>query len=100
MGNVVSLDGWRQARNPAPQSAPAQSAHPPAAQGLERLEQAADRLHGLVTRKVNRGPSLDTKLETELLAIIGELTVGLVEEAAGRAERLASRLEARGAGAN
>jgi hypothetical protein len=35
---------------------------------------------------------LESRIETELLAIIGELTVGLVGEAATRAERLAEQL--------
>ena len=37
-----------------------------------------------------------SQVETELLAIMGELTMDLVNEAAARAERLAERLATKG----
>ena len=52
----------------------------------------------LVSEHVGRGRRLGPSVETELLAIMGELTVGLVRQAAQRADRLAERLAAGGDG--
>jgi hypothetical protein len=60
---------------------------------MARLEQAVGRLYPLVERALGAQGRLQPRVETELLAIMGELTVGLVTEAAGRAERLVDRLE-------
>lgn len=66
---------------------------------VTRLEGAIQRLHGLMSLALDGRGRLQPKVETELLAIMGELTVGLVPEAASRAERLADRLAAgRGGG--
>jgi hypothetical protein len=62
------------------------------ATGTVRLERAVGRLDQLAAEALAGGQSLDPTLETELLAIIGELSVGLLEEASSRAERLADRL--------
>jgi hypothetical protein len=97
MGSVVDLAGWRKARQSlVPEGAAAEETH--RVEGVMRLERAADHLHLLVTKSLDRGRRLEPPFETELLAIIGEVTIGLVKEAAARAERLASRLEAREAG--
>lgn len=61
-----------------------------------RLERAVRRLDALTHRSLGRGTALRAGTETELLAIIGELSVGLIPEAAARAERLCQRLDARG----
>ncbi len=99
MGSVVDLDLWRRARQSDPADAdPPEETH--RVEGIVRLERAADQLHQLVTRTLDRGRRLEPHFETELLAIIGEVTIGLVKEAAARAERLASRLEAREVGNN
>ena len=97
MGSVVDLEGWRQARqSPAPDARAGKETQ--RVEGVVRLERAADHLHSLVTKSLDRGRRLEPHFETELLAIIGEVTIGLVKEAAARAERLANRLEARDAG--
>jgi hypothetical protein len=97
MGSVVDLAGWRNARQSAvPEPAATEETH--RVEGVMRLERAADQLHLLVTKSLDRGRRLEPHFETELLAIIGEVTIGLVKEAAARAERLAGRLEAREAG--
>jgi len=56
------------------------------------LEAAIGRLSPLVSRALDLDHRLEPRIETELLAIMGELTVGLVAAATGRAERLADRL--------
>ena len=59
---------------------------------VARLDRAVERLHGLVSGALDGRGRLTPGVETELLAIVGELTVGLIPEAADRAERLATRL--------
>jgi hypothetical protein len=59
---------------------------------VARLDRAVERLHGLVAGALDGRGRLTPGVETELLAIMGELTVGLIPEAADRAERLATRL--------
>ncbi len=97
MGGVVELDRWRKARLAlAADAENNEETH--RVEGIVRLERAADHLHLLVKRSLDRGRRLEPHFETELLAIIGEVTIGLVKEAAARAERLAGRLEAREVG--
>lgn len=75
MGRVIDLDAWRREHDRDP---------------LRRLERAIGRLDSLLSRGSGRiGP----RVESELLAITGAVTSGLVEQAADRAERLAERLE-------
>ena len=59
---------------------------------LDLLERAVKRLHPLVSEKLDRRRPLEGEVETELLAIMGELSVGLIREATRRTERLAERL--------
>lgn len=93
MGIVVELERWRKARvSPTPEARRTEETH--RVEGILRLERAADHLHLLVKRSLDRGRRLEPHFETELLAIIGEVTIGLVKEAAARAEQLAGRLEA------
>ena len=77
MGTVISLSDWRRERlerDPA-----------------ERLECAVEALdHVLGTLLVRRLSQTD--IERELLAITGAVSIGLVDEAADRAERLRERL--------
>jgi hypothetical protein len=94
MARVVDIAEWRRThRHPAgsrEQGAPVTwGAY---AEGLDQLDRAVARLGPLVNRRLEAG-RIERRVETELLAIIGELTVGLVGEAARRAERLATQLE-------
>jgi hypothetical protein len=92
MDGVVDLAEWRsrrQALDPEPDEGPS------LASDLARLERAVDRVHELVGAGTDARGRLVPSLETELLAILGELTIDLVGEAATRAERLATRLAAR-----
>lgn len=60
---------------------------------VDRLERAVDRVHGLLAGLLEANGKLEAPVETELLAIMGELSIGLVDEAAFRAERLAHALD-------
>ena len=64
----------------------------PSPEVVARLDRAIERLHHLVSGVLESSGRLQPRVETELLAIMGELTVGLIPEAASRAERLADRL--------
>lgn len=97
MDGVIDLSEWRRLRERIEDGAhPAGSARAPDEdRRVARLEQAVERLHALVSRALDADGRLESRVETELLAIMGELTVGLVGEAASRAERLAKRLAER-----
>jgi hypothetical protein len=95
MGSFVDLDEWRR-RHPRSGTGACGCTRPGLGErdreGLDRLDLAVQRLSPLVDRALEVGGRMEPRVETELLAIIGELTVGLIGEAAGRAERLAQRL--------
>jgi hypothetical protein len=57
-----------------------------------RLERAVGRLDRLAGVALQVRGALAPDLETELFALIGQVQMGLVSEAADRAERLAARL--------
>jgi hypothetical protein len=99
MSSVVDLAIWRTHRRRGGDPCPlaedaARSLHPAGADRgeVDRLDRAVDRLHVLVSGAVDGAGRLEPSVETELLAIVGELTVGLVHQAADRAERLAVQL--------
>ena len=85
MAPVVELERWRRERREARAPLEAEEA---------RLERAVERLDGLLEELgwSRRAPSW---VVTELLAIQGAVSMGLVEEAAVRAETLAARSERR-----
>jgi hypothetical protein len=92
MSSVIDLASWRRDRE-----ATGESLDPVLTDGdasVARLELAVTRLHDVVSLAIDGRGRLEPKVETELLAIMGELTVGLITEAASRAERLADRLAA------
>lgn len=83
MDNVVDLDAWR--RRKADQTPPM----------LRRLDAAIERLDPLV--RAARVGGMAPEIERELLAISGAVSIGLFDDAADRAERLAQRLRRRAA---
>ena len=91
MAPVTDLQTWRLAHPPRPDGGTGENLDAGLV-ALERLERAVERLAPLVSGVLDVGGRRETRMETELLAMIGELTVGLVAEAAGRAERLTRRL--------
>jgi hypothetical protein len=92
MDAVIDLAQWRSRRD-ALEEDPDEGAS--FASDLARLERAVDRVHELVGAGTEAQRTLVPSVETELLAILGELTIDLVGEAAARAERLAARLASR-----
>jgi hypothetical protein len=85
MGRVISMDGWLERRE-----RPHAEAEP---DDVARLERAVARLEPLLAKDVGLEPG--AALETELLAVSGAVSLGLYDEAARRAEQLASRLTSR-----
>ena len=77
MGTVTSIRDWRTSRHPNDFG--------------ERLEAAVESLDD-VLRGVPPGLIGDPDVERELLAITGAVSLGMLEEAAHRAERLRERL--------
>jgi len=108
MGTIVDFSEWRRARDDGlatdEASLAAAFGHPAGRRGkegsnvgsVERLDRAVRRLHDLVSRMQDGQGHVRSQVETELLAIMGELTMDLVNEAAARAERLAERLATKG----
>ncbi|MFL5766804.1 MAG: hypothetical protein ACJ758_03045 [Actinomycetota bacterium] len=83
---VVQMAAWRKRRQeerPAPE--------------VERLERAIARLDGILERVTGQKPAADPRLETDMLAISGAISTGMVDRAAVLAEELARRLENRAA---
>jgi hypothetical protein len=76
MGDVISLDEYRQRRDPATTA-------------VERLDTAVARLDPLVRE---RGARLSPTVERELREIARAVSAGLPREAADRAERLVGLL--------
>lgn len=81
MSAVVDLLQWRRERLDEDEDA-----------RVERLERAIRRLDEAATARLEGSGPLEAWVETELLAIMGALSVDLYEQAAVRAERLAGRL--------
>jgi hypothetical protein len=98
MGTVVDLAGWRKARGqPGRRAAPMHPSIPATPDPVDeellgRLEAAVERLQPLL--QGNTGPQrpLPAGVHNEVLAILGELAIGLLGQAASRAERLAEDL--------
>ncbi len=86
MGTIIDLEAWRNARRLVARDAPGDLSPRP----LDRLEAAVARLDRAVARGTGR---LSSRVERELLLIIGLVAAGRSAEAADRAERLAERLE-------
>jgi hypothetical protein len=83
---VIDLEAWKRGHRPDA-GAPAAS-DPPSP--TDRLDGVLRRLDPLVRRGSGR---VGGRTESELLAIIGAVNSGLLDEALARAERLAARLE-------
>lgn len=105
MGDVVNFNEWRKGHGgglTALEAAGGLRAHPAGqhqageAGSVQRLELAVERLHELVAQRLDQVGMVQPQIETELLAIMGELTMGMVTEAADRAERLEARLAGKG----
>jgi hypothetical protein len=80
MDTVVDLLQWRRTRGPD------------TTDDLQRLEGAIHRLDAVASAALADGGELEPWVETELLAIMGALSMDLFDDAAARAERVADRL--------
>jgi hypothetical protein len=90
MAEIIQLGAWRKRREAD------EEAEVPAPD-VERLERAIARLDGILERVTGHAPAADTRLETDMLAISGAISAGMVNRAAVLAEELARRLENRAA---
>lgn len=84
MDTVVDLLEWRRSK--------ADAGHQHGDVDVERLERAIRRLDSVATHALESGRALEPRMETELLAIMGALSMDLFGEASERAERLADRV--------
>lgn len=87
MADVVDLERWRLRREPGGRDAGPRA----------RLTSAVERLETVLAR-LGWNREAPGWVVTELLAIQGAMSLGMVDEAAGRAESLAARSERRRAG--
>jgi hypothetical protein len=102
MSEIVDLLAWKRSHlAPAPRVTQVGGVGPDhhveqAADGadpeMRRLESAVRRLDALTSRTIRRRGRLSAQIETELLAILGELSMGLLDAACERSERLVARL--------
>ena len=76
-GTVISLDEWRRER-----------VEVDPAERLERAVEALDHVLGTLPPRRLSAPDI----ERDLLAITGAVSIGLIEEATARAERLRERV--------
>jgi hypothetical protein len=74
MGTVTSIEDWRSERAPVDDPS-------------DRLERAVQALDAAL-RETSSHLLADPQIERDLLAITGAVSIGLLEEAADRAERL------------
>ena len=86
-GQVISIERWRREH-------PHQGAEPEAG-AVERLERAVARLEPLLDSVGVHPAGSGVDVETELLALSGAVSLGMFDDAADRADRLADRLLAR-----
>jgi hypothetical protein len=93
MGTVTDLRRWRAQRE---RTAAARSVV--TVDAVRRLERAVRRLDPAVANVAAPDGTVDPRIETELLAITGAVSIGETDQALERAERLADRLEHPAAG--
>jgi hypothetical protein len=93
MGTVTDLRRWRAQREG---TAAARSVV--TVDAVRRLERAVRRLDPAVANVAAPDGTVDPRIETELLAITGAVSMGETDVALERAERLADRLEHPAAG--
>jgi hypothetical protein len=88
MGTVTDLRRWRAQRE---RTAAAHAVV--TVDAVRRLERAVRRLDPAVANVAAPDGTVDPRIETELLAITGAVSIGETDQALERAERLADRLE-------
>lgn len=93
MGTVTDLTRWRAERARAAGWRPRVTVD-----AVRRLERAVGRLDPAVANVAAPDGTVDPRIETELLAITGAVSMGETDKALERAERLADKLEHPAAG--
>ena len=93
MGTVTDLTQWR-----AQRACTSASPSLVTVDAVRRLERAVGRLDPAVASVAAPDGTVDPRIETELLAITGAISMGETDVALERAERLADRLEHPAAG--
>jgi hypothetical protein len=93
MGTVTDLRQWRAQRE---RTAAARSVV--TVDAVRRLERVVRRLDPAVANIAAPDGTVDPRIETELLAITGAVSIGETGQALERAERLADKLEHPAAG--
>lgn len=93
MGTVTDLSRWQ-----AQRARTASLRSPVTVDAVRRLERAVGRLDPAVANVAAPDGTVDPRIETELLAITGAVSMGETDVALERAERLADRLEHPAAG--
>jgi hypothetical protein len=93
MGTVTDLRRWRAQRE---RTAAAHAVV--TVDAVRRLERAVRRLDPALATVAAPDGTVDPRIETELLAITGAVSIGETDQALERAERLADRLEHPAAG--
>lgn len=93
MGTVTDLTRWR-----AQRARTSSLLSPVTVDAVRRLERAVGRLDPAVANVAAPDGTVDPRIETELLAITGAVSMGETAVALERAERLADRLEHPAAG--
>jgi len=86
VSRVIQLEEWRRRHRPAVDTR-ARANVPSTADRLQEIVERLDPLVRFGSGKLAKG------VETELLAIIGAVQAGRLDQALGRAERLATRLQ-------
>jgi hypothetical protein len=87
-----AVTGWHPSFGGAPDSPDAGPDGTDERFAIGRLERAVGRLDRLAETVLRTRGALAPDVETELFAVIGQVQMGLVSDAADRAERLADRL--------
>jgi hypothetical protein len=93
MGTVTDLRRWRAQRERATAARLVVTVD-----AVRRLERAVRRLDPAVANVAAPDGTVDPRIETELLAITGAVSIGETDQALERAERLADKLEHPAAG--
>ena len=93
----LGWDGSHDARSAGPTRADASAVDEPAPRGMDaltiaRLDRAVASIDRATARLAAKGGRLAPDVETELLALVAQISLGMIREAADRAERMARGL--------
>jgi hypothetical protein len=89
--------GWDGPGDPPPDIRTTAGSADDTAQGMDaltiaRLDRAVSSIDRAASRIASTGGRIAPEVETELLALVGQISLGMITDAADRAERMARRL--------